>query len=373
MTASYALWRTELKTPTVEDKRHERENKPAMLCGFWRILSARTKPDHPVAIFPQDGDSGQRIIFKIGVGAKDGQSLFSDADTERLDDFLNSTWLKCVAVSEADYHSAMNSGRWPDGKPARQFTEEQKLAHTVDLIPDTPTDEGGNDEGLPYDQQIDAKMKAEIAKHDALGKIDTQEKANAAAAILEAIQALGKLGNARRDADRQPHLTAAAAVQNLWVPILTPGSTVAQQIKDAIEAFKKAEKARLQKIADDAAEVERKRLQDIADAEAEERRKTLQAQLDAEAEQRGETAEEVVIAAEVVEVKAETVAAPRVATAFGRAVSTPKTKTATIKDAKALAIHLVEANDADLMEYLQKRANAAARAKITLPGTEIDK
>lgn len=364
--ANWHLWQTELRDPTPEERRADRSTDGHAMTGYWRMAGPRTGVDWPVVIWTEDGKS--ETILQIG------RKMMNTVEHEtEWHEFVGKAWLKCTAVSQAAWNAAMDAGRWADGRPARQLTDDEKLAHTVDLIPDTPADEGGNADGGPsFDEQIDAKMKAEIAKHAALGKIDTMEKAGVAATILESIQALGKLGNARREADRLPHLNAAAKVQGLWLPILTPGSELVPKIKDEIEAFKRAEKARLQKIADDAAEAERQRLQKIADDEAEVRRAALQRQLDEEAAQRGVAAEDAVIEAETIVVEAETVAAPRVSTTFGRAVSSPKIKTATIIDAKALALHLVDTKDADLFEYLGKRANAAARAKITLPGCEIN-
>lgn len=377
MIPNYGLWRTELAEPTPEADRHTRIDTPELITGFWRILSARTKPSHPVAIWPDDGSAGPAVFFKIGVGARDGESLFNTVtDPERVDEFKQSTWFKCIAVSEADYHSAMASGRWPDGTPARQMSAEEKL----DLVPDTPSSEGGNnpigEDGQPIDlfhEQVTTKIAAALDKAKALPfPLTTMEDAQKGAEIIETLTGLGKQGETKRKLEKQPILDAAAAVDAKW-SLVRDASEMIAKLKAVIETFKRAETARLKKIADDAAEVERKRLQDIADAEAETRRVALQKQLDDEAAQRGESAEQVVVEAERVEVAPAPVVEPvRVSTPHGRAVSTPKTKTATITDLRALSEHFIHAADADYIDYLQKRVNAAARAKITLPGTRID-
>lgn len=377
MADAYATWHAELKTPTPEADRMNRPMDVAALAGFWRIEGARMKPDYPCAIWPQDGDAGLATFVKVGVGARDGESLFNTiTDGERVHEFIGTTWLKCVAVEEGVYHQAMLTGRWPDGKPARQMSAEEKL----DLVPDTPQAEGGNnpvgEDGQPLDlfhEQVVTKIDAALAKAQALPfPITTMEDAQKGAEIIDTLTALGKQGEAKRKAAKQFWLDGAAAVDQKWSAVRSASEMIAK-LKGVIETFKRAETARLQKIADEAARVERARLQKIADDEAEEKRVALQKQLDEEAEQRGEAAEQVVVEPEKVEVKAETVTAPKVSSTYGRAVSTPKVKTATITDVRALCEHFIHAGDADFLEYLGKRANAAARAKITLPGTEIDK
>ncbi len=365
MADAYACWRAELKTPTPDADRLRRPTDLALLCGFWRIDSARMKPDHPVAIWPQDGANGPAIFVKIGVGARDGESLFNTINDEaRVDDFLGSTWLKCIAVEEGVYHQAMLTGRWPDNKPARQMSDTEKL----DLVPDTPPAEGGNnpvgEDGQPLDlfhQQVTDKIEAALEKAQALKfPITTMEDAQKGAEIIETLTGLGKQGEAKRKLEKQVWLDGAAAVDLKWSPVRAASEMIAK-LKAVIETFKRAETARLQREQAERDAAERERI-------AEEARK--------EAERHGQPVDEAEIAQHVEE---QIAAAPppvvepvRVSTAHGRAISSPKVKTATITDLVALATHLATVKDADLIEYLQKRANAAARAKITLPGTRID-
>lgn len=377
LTDSYDLWRAELAEPTPESDRHTRVDTPELIAGFWRILAARTKPSYPVAIWPENGASGPAVFFKVGVGKRDGESLFNTVtDADRVGDFQHSSWLKCIAVSEADYHAAMASGRWADGQQARQMSDIEKL----DLVPDTPASEGGNnpvgEDGQPIDlfhEQVTTKIAAALDKAKALPfPLTTLEDAQKGAEIIETLTGLGKQGEAKRKIEKQPHIEAAAAVDQKW-SLVRDASEMIAKLKAVIETFKRAETERQRREAAEAAEVERKRLQKIADDEAEERRVALQKQLDDEAAQRGESAEQVVVEAEQVEVAPAPVVEPvRVSTPHGRAVSTPKTKTATITDLRALSEHFIHAADADFVDYLQKRVNAAARAKITLPGTRID-
>lgn len=382
MSNAYDLWHAELAKPTPAADRQQRSTDPKLMSGFWRIEGARTKASYPVAIWTREGE--EATIFAIGAEKRPRNTVEHAAE---WDEFVGGSWLNCIAVTKADWAFACETKAWPDGKPTKLLTEEQKLHRAADIIPDTPASEGGNAGAeQTYDQMINAKMQVQIEAHKKLGKIDSAEKATAAAAILEAIRALGKLGNARREEDRAPHLAAAQAVQNLWKPILEPGSELVPVIVKEIADYAKAEQARLQAIKDEEARVERKRLQAIADAEAEQRRQQLQKEADEraaaenerlakEAAEKGEkpaavaVPETVVVEAEEVVVEAEQVAAPKVSTTFGRAVSKAKVTKGRIVD-KAAFIAAID-GQADFNEWLADKANRLARAKVALAGMEI--
>lgn len=386
-TPSYDLWRTEYYTPTPEEDRLSRPTDPHLLSGYWRIVGARTKPDWPVAIWTKEG--AEHTIFQIG------RKVMNTAEhgTE-WEEFTVGGWLKCIAVSENDWHMALESGRWDDGKPARTISKEEEH----DIIPSTPADEGGNmifdeETGEEVDDfwlQIKTKLAALAKKAGALGKVTTIKgkgvlrvttlaEAEAAAKLRDDIREIGGLGEKRRKEEKKPHDDAAKAVQEKWVPVLAPASELAEALLNGIAAFQAAEEARLAEEARKQREAEEKRIREEREAElrreAEERA--------AEAAKAGESPpviDDEQIAAQAAEEAAEEAAeivgeAPKVevrGSAYGRATRKAKTRTATITDAMALAKHLLDANDTDLLEYLQKRADGAARAKITLPGMEID-
>jgi hypothetical protein len=148
---------------------------------------------------------------------------------------------------------------------------------------------------------------------------------------------------------------------------------------DAIEAFRRAEQKRIADEQRREREAEQRRLAE----EAAQRMREEAAQRAAEAAEAGDDTEEqpsdeeieAQAAAEAAEKVAEQpqvqAEAPRVGTAHGRAVSKAKRKRAIVHDFTKLALALLESEDSELIAYLQKRADAAARAKITLAGTEI--
>lgn len=354
----YHYWRQELKAPgTLMRDTNQR------VAGYWRSDGARTKPSWGVAIW-YDDDGTPHV--KIGNSQKDGEAEYMTFKTE-------ATWLRCSAVPHADYLVAMETGFWPsDQKHARHLDAETKL----DIIPDTPAEEGGNmvdEDGKPIDQ-FWAQIRDKLAKAEAaiflLGKIDSEDKATKLAAQIEILREAGKLGEAQRKIEKAPWDTGAAAVQTKWVPILTPASDAIKLGVEAIDKYQKAERARLQAIADEAARVERVRLQAIADETARVEQERLQALADAAAAEKGMTAELVEVEAEQVEVAPVVVEAPRVSTAYGRAVTKAVVRKGKIVD-QAKFIKAIKDGD-DFKEFLQNKANALARAKTKVAGMEIE-
>lgn len=345
--------------------------------GFWRLMGARTKPDAPIAIWRDDGQTDIIIQF----GRKTPERF--DPKGRAWHEFMSSTFLKCAAVRRRQWNAALETGKWEDGKISREQTVNEQLG--LDEIPTTPASQGGNmPEGEDADKlhaQIEAKIGALTEKARAIGTIDTLDKANAAAEILEPLRGLYKQGENRRKEEVAPFDEGRAKVQAKW-SILGSAKSWGETLVASIQKFRDKEKARLE------AE-ERKRQDEERRRIAEETRIKLAAEAaerHRQAEQMGMTedapsAED--IAAQAEEIAAEAVAeqaaaaapieAPRVGTAHGRGVSAPKIKTATVIDAKTLALHLISIEDAELWECLQKRANAAARANIALPGCEIEK
>jgi hypothetical protein len=265
-------------------------------------------------------------------------------------------------VTREAWAAALDAGRWADGKPSRQMSDEEKL----DIIPDTPTEQGGNmpdDERLTLDQQIAAKVDAEVAKAAALGAISTMEKATKAAEIVDTVRKLWKVGDTKREEEYRPHKDAADAVQAKWSTPLDKAKVLGTKLVNDIDAFKRAEQQRLQREADEAARIERERLA----AEAQ-RVRDENARLQAEADAAG--VEPPVLEAEPeVEVVAPVVAAPKVSSAYGRAISKVKVKKGRIVDETKFIKFL--RTQADFKEWLQAKADKLARAKLEAPGVEM--
>lgn len=369
----YALWRAELKTPTPDTDRLNRSTDPFKMVGFWMIDGARTKPAWPVSIWANDDK--ETAFFQIGMSL---QNTAEHAD--KFAEFIGSSWLKCIAVTQADWNTAIATGRWPDGRPARHFTDAERL----DLVPDTPAAEGGNnpvgEDGELVDlfhEQVTTKITAQMEKvKEIKWPFKSLESANEAAGIVETLRALGKQGEARRKQEVAPFDEGRAKVQAKWVPFLEPASDMIKTLIIAIQSFKDAEEARLRREQQERERTERERLR----LEAEQRAHDDAEKEAREALARGESYEEP-IAEEIAE-KAEAeadqqmAAAPlappptvRVGTAHGRGVSKSKRKVGIITD-KAAFIAAI-ADQQDFNEFLQTKADRLARANTALNGMQI--
>jgi flagellar biosynthesis GTPase FlhF len=372
MAPSYKLWHAEKKAPTPEDRRADRPTDPMLMSGFWRINASRTKPDWPVAIWTQEGQ--EATIFQIG-----RKVMNTVENAQEWADFTAGAWLKCTAVEQADWSAALETSRWADGKPSREITEAEK----ADIIPTTPSEQGGNqpvdENGEPIDEfwlQIKQGLERCTEQIKALGNIDSLETANKAAEIIERISALSSQGETKRKEEKKPFDDGAAKVQAKWVPILNPASELRKNTIAAIDRWKKAEEKRL------AAEAEKKRREEAARIAAE-----REEQLRREAEERARQAEQMGMEAQgpteeeiaqqaqaeaeqqVAEQMPQADTKVRVGTAHGRAVSRAKIKRGVITDVdkffSAIKDHQIT------QEFLQQRANAIARAGVPADGMEI--
>ncbi len=369
---SYDLYWREISTPTPEARRHDRPGDADQLEGFWRLEASPTKVDWPVAIWTSEGGTFWQV----------GQMVRNTAEhASQWEDFAHNAFLRCVAVPEDVYRAAVDSGLWPDGKEARKFTPEER----ADIIP-AATDSEGRGTNVPVDeetgepvdtfhQQIAEKITAQLEKVGKLGAITSLEIANKAAEIIEALRTLGKLGEAKRKEEIEPHRLAAQAVQDKWLPYLQPASATIESITAAIQKFRKREEERVRREQEAQREAERQRL-------AEEAAENLRQQAAEEAKQAqrlglestSPTEQEIVEQAE--EIAAEAVAtmpapAPkiRVGKKFGKAVPNRKTKRGRITDQAAFIAAISE--HPDFVEWLEDKANKLARANAVVDGMEI--
>ncbi len=377
---SYALWYAEqdpARRVKIED-RQQRPTDPLLMSGYWRIDGARTKIDWPVAIWTEpnsERNPNGATIFQIG-----HKIMRTDTHEKEWHDFISGSWLKSSAVAQKqnppdkpqveNWQDALNSGRWMDGKPSREISVEEKL----DIIPAAADSEGRgtnspiDENGDPIDEfyeQIKVKLARGVELLSEVGSINTLEKANKAAEILEPLREAGTLGEERRKKEKKPHDDAAAKVQAKWKPVLEPAS----------QAFKRAEEKRLR---EEAEKVRREEAKALADAEAKRLREEREQQ-ERDAAANEEPAPEVPTDAEIearaAEVAAETMATVpvvdtkvRVGTAHGRAVSKATVWGGNITDVDLFFQSIKE--HVDTIEFLQKKADQLGRVKATVPGME---
>lgn len=399
MADQWDFYKGELRNPAPVDQRHERPVDLTMISGCYRLRNARTKPDWPVGIWIEEDaqrNPGGHTIVQIGATV-----LNTDEHADRIADFMERGWLKCDAVPRAAYDAALATGRWQpegdetEGKPARHFTDAEKL----DVIPSTPAEEGGNqmvgDDGQPLDEvyeQIKARIASATKKAEAIGAVDSLEAANKVAEVVEVIRAAGREGEARRKAEKKPFDEGAAAVQAKWLPVLEPASALLEKLLKAVDTFRRAEEARIAREAQQKREAEEKRLREEAEArirEEAEKRQAEQAKYGQEVESLP-TDEEIKEAAE--QMAAEEIAnAPmieadttvRIGTAHGKAIPRRATERvgvitdlptflAALTGVGTLDVKVEELPETDFRDWLLAKAKKLAKAKTAMPGFKIE-
>jgi hypothetical protein len=395
---SYDFWRGELANPTPPERRLDRPTDPAVLSGFYRLNAARTKIDWPVAIWTSEaGDH----FYSVG-----GKTRNCQLESESWERFLAASWLKCTAVSEEDFRKAIETKLWPDGKEALRLTDEERLAlsieraaKAVDPIPEA-TDSTGR--GTNYDpslvddepdeqaepstddeprdlehERIKAGLEILRGQWDKFGPVDSIERANAAAAILEPMRRLGSEGERLRKEERKPFDDAIAAVQAKWLPVLKPASETVDTIRNSIDAFQRRELARKLREEEERRQAEARRLTEekaarLREEEAERQRLAAAYGQPAEpAKTEDEIEAEAAEAAEreVAERPPPRIEKPRVGTAYGRAVSVAKRRRGEITDRAAFIAAIDE--HPDFEEWLKDKANKLARARVRVAGMQI--
>ncbi len=312
--------------------------------GFWRIVGARTKSDTPVAIW---GESGKQ---KLRVGRK---PTASEGSTE-WGEFSTGSWVKCVYCTEADYRSALETGVWPDGKLSRTPDVEAQPA------PDT--------NNPPPDASLADEIATLAEALEEAPEPPDQAAANALSGKLDRMKALLDKAEAKRVSEKEVFLQGGRAVDAKWKVIGEPGGEAYRKGKAKRQAFLLKEQAKL----DAAADAERKRLQAIVDAENEKIRLA-----NIEARKAWDTNPDLPIDAPLPELLPE-VAAPvveapkaKAGSTFGRGTSLKTVRKAVIDDPAKLVAYYIEKKDGDMFDYLQGRAQAAVRAKVSLPGVSI--
>jgi chemotaxis protein histidine kinase CheA len=370
----YAYWARELDLQSKGFNPQERHNYDAEAKGadgYWRILGAKTKPDYPVMIWTADDGT---VVFQIGRM----QPLNSRQNETEWFEFLTGSFLKTEAVSEEEYHRALERGVWNDGKPSRKQTE------------DVPA--GGNNP--PSDESIADELSVLTDRLERARKPSSVEEANRLQGLLDQMRALLNRAEKARETEKAPHLEAGRAVDAKWKGIATPGADAYR----AATALQKQFLAEEEKRREEAARKERERL-------AKERREAEEAALAAAAEAEAKAkaaaeaaakanaddaaakaaaqaaAEEAAKAAaeaeeklaEAAEAPVEVQAAPvRAGTAFGRAAGLKTVTEGRLVDIRVFVAHLLDTGDAALAEFVDKRVLQFGRAKVAVPGMKLE-
>ena len=142
----WGQWQAEKTNPLPEERRMERPTDPALMNGYWRKVGARTEFDEPIVIWTEEdaerNPDGWSTVLQWGFDEKNNHwstPHIIDETSKRWVSFIGVGWLKCIAVSKADWSVAVETGRWPDGKPARRMSTEEKLGIDVEAGLIAPT------------------------------------------------------------------------------------------------------------------------------------------------------------------------------------------------------------------------------------------
>jgi hypothetical protein len=299
-----------------------------------------------------------------------GRDVSDDPDT------VARTWLACAKhpVSDDDYFHHLETGHWLTDPPAGVAPAEPQPDATAPplakgSVPGDNSGDPGSFEAMRANLMGDiAEARAYYARNPIKTKIDADKCENWRKRINDAADALEVM----RRAEKRPHDDAIAEIQARYKPIFEAVSECAGKrglLDNLGQAWIDAENTRRRREAEERARAEHEAR--VAAAEAE--RKRLQEEREAKlrddpvaALTEPEPALPTVPAA-----AAPAVFAPAmIGTTGNRRGAQSAPHTATIDDPKALALHLIAQKHPDLMECLQRIANAAARSKArtALPG-----
>jgi hypothetical protein len=312
MTDDYQFWRDALagKPVTItEDQPQPGYYKLRNKAGAWL----------PVAIWRKDGE----LVARVANDPRDPMDVW--------------TWCAKNPVAKNDAKAAFETGQWPGDAPdVGHNIENVALA---DLIRDYA------------ERALDWLRKTGIK--------DTQTKdmaANYRAKLLE----LKKQADTERELEKRPHLEASRAVDAKFKPLVEEADSAANQLRDALTRYMREEEARLE------AERRAKWEQERAAAEA--------ARREAEAQRAKQMAENPIAALTEPEPYLPFMPAepePVKVQAGGQRGRKTGLRTVTryVVNDHAAALSFF-ANSEDVKELIQKLAERASKAGVTVPGVE---
>lgn len=237
--------------------------------GYYRrkFKATKTRPgsDDPVAIWLQADGS-----WRCRVGDRD------ITDVDHIFDVFQSCCK--TPVTYEHYKHVIEHKVWPTDLPdevaakADAAVAEKPAAEPVAGIGHNSGDEAGPSK---HELAVDAVNTAKKAFADWLaaigGTIITQDQADLAAEYRDRATKLEARADEVRKDEKQPHLDAGRAVDDKWRGVIADAAALKVTVRNAVEVFLKAEKARLQQEALAAAQRQREEAAAAAARAAEER------------------------------------------------------------------------------------------------------
>jgi hypothetical protein len=311
---------------------------------FWRDSLAGKKPpisaDHPQSGYyrKRNGKGWAWLPVAIWTHKETGRQVARVADdmVAPLDVW---TWVAGNPVAKEAAVQAFKTGAWPGDAPSvasQEIGANNPPSEITDLI---PLEVAAADEFL-------AKV----------GRITTQVDSDIASNKVDNLRKLRKAADLAHKTEKEPHLAAGRAVDDKY-RVREDADNAVRLLLAAITVFHNAEKARLQKIADEKAAKERAEW---------EKQKALHEAAAAKSEFESEAAAILADAQpppkppEPVKVKS--------GGAQGKAVSLRTYKVATITDYDKALVALKD--HPELRELVQKLADRACKAGVPLDGVK---
>ena len=270
--------------------------------------------------------SGEIVLTPVAVwySTNDGALLCLAGREGMSEEWTRSNWpyFSKHPIPHDVYKAVMGGAPWPD----------------VHVIEKPKEADGEHAAAATLDQIMLRDIEAAAAGVAAYKTIDSDEMAVKAQSLRAQLMALGNKADKERDAEKRPHLEAGRAIDAKWKKIVAAANDAALVLRRAMEKWE-----------DDKREAQRRADQAAAKAAAE-------AQASGEAPP---AAPKSNMPAPSTQIKA----------GGARAASVGTIKVAEITDLDLVYQHF-KGQDA-IRDLLQKMANAAVNAGITVPGTEV--
>lgn len=310
---------------------------------YWREALAGNKmaisADHPQSGYYRKRLSKDGPWLPVAIWTREGKQVARVAG-DMVDPLSVWTWVADKPVAKADALQAFKDGTWPGDAAPVSMGDNNPPTEPVELIP--------------------LEIEAASEWLSKVKTITTQTDADIASNRVANLRDLKKKAEAQHKSEKEPHLAAGRAVDAKYKPKIDDADAAVKKLLSAITVFQNAERARLQKIADEKAAKER--------AEWEKQQAELRAKAEAEAAANKTPLDEILERqpappppkAEPVKVKS--------GGASGKAVSLRTVKVATIADFDKALLALKD--HPEIRDLVQKLADRACKAGVPLAGVE---
>lgn len=330
----FAYWQREIDQPGSQ----RRDNVEEPLNGWWRSRGAKTKWDWPAVVWTDDrgltwGQVGHAAPFEFNT---DGWYRWYDW-----------SFVKSDAVTEEEYQRAMDKGFWDDGKISRRPLEDDPKATHTAYVGDDPS----SNAAPPRDELADMieAIASQIAKIEV---VEDQATADRMAGLLDRLRRLWKQSDEARAKEKEPHLTEGRMVDGRWKPILARAEVSGGLGKARLNKYLIAEENRLR-------------------AEARAQREAEEAAARAAAEAAGGS-EPVEAPEQPDRGRRQPEPVARAHSEYGGKAASLTTRSYGVIENETKFINAIKGGS-DFKDFIQKKADALARAGQQVNGMTIEK